>query len=124
MFLRNSAFQFIIWEYIYSFFSFIHWRAKTHRCQNRRTHTILRKVEIVKSKMNIFDTVFSDVGKSKGYDEPKFKCSLVIDEINYVMFDESACKPLLSKLYTVAQVRYDVSSVFINSHLNDIMVMI
>ncbi|WP_337398878.1 RES family NAD+ phosphorylase [Congzhengia sp.] len=57
--------------------------------------------------------------KSMGYDGLKFKSSLVMDGVNYVIFDESACKPLSSKLYTVAQARYDVSPVSINSHLKD-----
>lgn len=57
--------------------------------------------------------------KSMGYDGLKFKSSLVMDGINYVLFDESVCKPISSKLYTVVQVHYDVLSVSIDSHLKD-----
>ena len=57
--------------------------------------------------------------KSMGYDGLKFKSSLVMDGINYVLFDESVCKPISSKLYTVAQVHYDVLSVSIDSRLKD-----
>ena len=57
--------------------------------------------------------------KSLGYDGLTFKSSLVMDGINYVVFDGAACKPISSKLYTVAQVRYDVLPEYINSHLED-----
>ncbi|WP_293974405.1 RES family NAD+ phosphorylase [uncultured Ruminococcus sp.] len=57
--------------------------------------------------------------KSMGYDGLRFKSSLVIDGINYVIFDETACKPISSKLYTAVQARYDVLPVSIDSHLKD-----
>ena len=57
--------------------------------------------------------------KSMGYDGLRFKSSLVIDGINYVIFDETACNPISSKLYTVVQARYDVLPVSIDSHLKD-----
>lgn len=57
--------------------------------------------------------------KSLGYDGLMFKSSLVMEGINYVIFDDSVCKPISSKLYTIAQACYDVLSVCINSHLKD-----
>lgn len=57
--------------------------------------------------------------KSLGYDGLRFKSSLVIDGTNYVIFDDSTCKPISSKLYTVAQTHYDVLSVSVNTHLKD-----
>lgn len=57
--------------------------------------------------------------KSLGYDGLRFKSSLVIDGVNYVVFDDSVFKPISSKLYTVAQTRYDVLPININSHLKD-----
>lgn len=57
--------------------------------------------------------------KSLGYDGLKFKSSLVIDGVNYVIFDDTACKPISSKLYTVAQARYDVLPTYIKSSLKD-----
>ena len=57
--------------------------------------------------------------KSLGYDGLKFKSSLVMDGLNYVIFDAEVCKPISSKLYTVAQVRYDVLPSYIKSCLKD-----
>ena len=57
--------------------------------------------------------------KSLGYDGLTFKSSLVMDGVNYVIFDDAACKPLSSKLYTVAQARYDVLPTYIKSSLKD-----
>lgn len=57
--------------------------------------------------------------KSLGYDGLTFKSSLVMDGVNSVVFDEAACKPLSSKLYTVAQARYDVLPTYIKSSLKD-----
>lgn len=57
--------------------------------------------------------------KSLGYDGLKFKSSLVMDGLNYVIFDDAVCKPISSKLYTVAQVRYDVLPEYIKSCLKD-----
>lgn len=57
--------------------------------------------------------------KSLGYDGLKFKSSLVIDGVNYVIFDDATCKPISSKLYTVAEVRYNVLSEFVDSCLKD-----
>lgn len=57
--------------------------------------------------------------KSLGYDGLRFKSSLVVDGVNYVIFDDSACKPISSKLYTVVQARYDVLSVDRSSALKD-----
>lgn len=57
--------------------------------------------------------------KSLGYDGLKFKSSLVIDGVNYVIFDDSTCKPISSKLYTVAQARYDILSVSTDTRLKD-----
>lgn len=57
--------------------------------------------------------------KSLGYDGLMFKSSLVMDGVNYVIFDDSVCKPISSKLYTVAQTCYDVLPVYVNSHLKD-----
>lgn len=54
--------------------------------------------------------------KSLGYDGLKFKSSLVFDGTNYVIFDDSVCCPISSKLYTVAQTHYDVLSFPDNSH--------
>ena len=59
--------------------------------------------------------------KALGYDGLRFKSSLVHDGVNYVIFDDSVCKPLSSKLYTVARVRYDIvpeskDSSLIDSH--------
>ena len=42
-----------------------------------------------------------------------------MDGVNYVIFDDAACKPLSSKLYTVAQARYDVLPTYIKSSLKD-----
>lgn len=57
--------------------------------------------------------------KSPGYDGLTFKSSLVTDGVNYVIFDDAACKPLSSKLCTVAQARYDVLPTYIKSSLKD-----
>lgn len=57
--------------------------------------------------------------KSLGYDGLTFKSSLVMEGVNYVIFDNAACKPLSSKLYTVAQARYDVLPTYIKSSLKD-----
>ncbi len=57
------------------------------------------------------------VVKSLGYDGLTFKSSLVVNGVNYVIFDDSLCKPISSKLYSVIQAHYDVLSVCINSHL-------
>ena len=57
--------------------------------------------------------------KSLGYDGLKFKSSLVMDGLNYVIFDDAVCKPISSKLYTVAQARYDVLPEYIKSCLKD-----
>ena len=57
--------------------------------------------------------------KSLKYDGVVFRSSLVMDGINYVIFDGSACKPISSKLYRVLQTRYDVLSAYIESHLKD-----
>lgn len=57
--------------------------------------------------------------KSPGYDGLTFKSSLVMDGVNYVIFDDAACKPLSSKLCTVAQARYDVLPTYIKSSLKD-----
>ena len=57
--------------------------------------------------------------KSLGYDGLKFKSSLVMDGLNYVIFDGKTCKAISSKLYTVAQVRYDVLPAYIKSSLKD-----
>lgn len=57
--------------------------------------------------------------KSLGYDGLTFKSSLVMDGVNYVIFDDATCKPLSSKLYTVAQARYDVLPTYIKSSLKD-----
>ena len=57
--------------------------------------------------------------KSLGYDGLTFKSSLVMDGVNYVIFDDTACKPISSKLYTVAQARYDVLPTYIKSSLKD-----
>lgn len=58
--------------------------------------------------------------KSMGYDGLKFKSSLVVDGVNYVIFDDTVCKPISSKLYTVMQARYDVLPTYYNkSSLKD-----
>ncbi len=57
--------------------------------------------------------------KSLGYDGLKFKSSLVVDGVNYVIFDDVVCKPISSKLYTVVQTRYDVLPTYIKSSLKD-----
>ena len=57
--------------------------------------------------------------KSLGYDGLTFKSSLVMDGVNYVIFDGASCKPLSSKLYTVAQAQYDVLPTYIKSSLKD-----
>ena len=57
--------------------------------------------------------------KAMGYDGLTFKSSLVMDGVNYVVFEEAACKPISSKLYTVAQARYDVLPTYIKSRLKD-----
>lgn len=57
--------------------------------------------------------------KSLGYDGLTFKSSLVMDGVNYVIFDGASCKPISSKLYTVAQARYDVLPTYIKSSLKD-----
>lgn len=57
--------------------------------------------------------------KSMGYDGLTFKSSLVMGGVNYVFFDDAACKPISSKLYTVAQARYDVLPTYIVSSLKD-----
>lgn len=57
--------------------------------------------------------------KFMGYDGLKFKSSLVIDGVNYVIFDDKKCNPISSKLYTVAQAQYDVLPVYIKSSLKD-----
>ena len=57
--------------------------------------------------------------KSLGYDGLTFKSSMVMDGVNYVIFDDAACKPISSKLYTVAQARYDVLPTYIKSSLKD-----
>lgn len=57
--------------------------------------------------------------KSLKYDGLMFKSSLVMDGVNYVIFDDTACKPISSKLYTVAQARYDVVPTYIKSSLKD-----
>lgn len=57
--------------------------------------------------------------KSMGYDGLTFKSSLVVDGVNYVIFDDAACKPVSSKLYTVMQARYDVMPTYIKSFLKD-----
>ncbi len=57
--------------------------------------------------------------KSLRYDGLKFKSSLVMDGINYVIFDGAICEPITSKLYTVMQARYDVLPTYIKSNLKD-----
>lgn len=57
--------------------------------------------------------------KSLGYDGLKFKSSLVMGGVNYVVFDDTTCKPISSKLYTVAQAQYDVLPTYIKSSLKD-----
>lgn len=57
--------------------------------------------------------------KSMGYDGLTFKSSLVMAGVNYVIFNDAACKPISSKLYTVAQARYDVLPEYIKSSLKD-----
>lgn len=57
--------------------------------------------------------------KSLGYDGLTFKSSLVMDGVNYVIFDDTACQPVSSKLYTVMQARYDVMPTYIKSFLKD-----
>lgn len=53
--------------------------------------------------------------KSIGYDGLKFKSSLVMDGVNYVIFDDTVCKPISSKLYTVMQARYEVLPTYYNN---------
>ncbi len=55
--------------------------------------------------------------KSLRYDGLKFKSSLVMDGINYVIFDDVTCEPITSKLYTVMQTRYDVLPTYVKSNL-------
>lgn len=57
--------------------------------------------------------------KSMGYDGLTFKSSLVTDGENYVFFDDTVCKAISSKLYTIKQARYEAIPENVGIHLRN-----
>ena len=54
-----------------------------------------------------------------GYDELKFKSSLVVDEANYVMLNESACNHFRQRYTQLRKLVMRYPSVSTNSYCND-----